>query len=337
LKTLIDNYFNWIWYQTSNPPLLLKMLSCVYKTVIALRRNCYQSGLFKSTRVAVPVIVVGNLSVGGTGKTPLTIWLVCFLRELGYQPGVISRGYTGQATHRSATLVSADSDPRLYGDEAVLIATRTQCPVVVAKQRVAAAQHLLAISQCDIIISDDGLQHLALKRDIEIIVIDGMRQFGNRYCLPAGPLREPVSRIDNVDFLVCNGSQYANAIQMTVAGNTIVNLIDQHHQRPLSSLRNQHAHVVTAIGNPQRFFQTLKQAGITFDTRVFPDHHHYSAKDLYFDDNYPLVMTEKDAVKCYHLANKNTWMLPVQAQLDTRFNEALRQLLEKKHGRCKIA
>lgn len=329
----LEHYFTRIWYQQSDPPILLKALSVVYQTLVTLRRKSYQLGLLKSTSVNVPVIIVGNLSVGGTGKTPLTLWLATFLRTLGYQPGVISRGYGGKlSTRDQATLVTADTDPLLYGDEAVLIAARADCPVVVCQCRVIAAQHLLSISHCDIIISDDGLQHLALKRDIEILVIDGERQFGNRHCLPAGPLREPISRIHHADFLICNGSNFANATRMTMVGNTITNLINQDLRQPLGSLINKPLHVIAGIGNPQRFFQTLKQAGLNFDTRIFPDHHHYCADDLEFDDDYPVLMTEKDAVKCYHLAHKNTWMLPVDAQLDSGFSKSLQHLLEKKYG-----
>ncbi len=338
LKAWLDSYFNRIWYQTSDPPLLLKLLSLIYQSLIALRSKGYQRGLFKSSTIAVPVIVVGNLTVGGTGKTPLTLWLVNYLREQGYQPGVIARGYAGDyASQSNVALVAANSDPLRYGDEAVLIATRTGCPVVVGKCRVASAQHLLLNSNCDVIISDDGLQHLALKRDIEIIVIDGMRQFGNQYCLPAGPLREPISRIHRVDFLVCNGDRFANATQMLITGDTITNLLDRDQQQPLSSLQNRPFHVVTGIGNPQRFFQALAQAGLTFNTRIFPDHHYFTGDDLHFDDDLPLLMTEKDAVKCYHLATENSWMLPVEAQLDSSFSQSLLQLLENKYGRYKTA
>ncbi|MEE9411976.1 MAG: tetraacyldisaccharide 4'-kinase, partial [Methylococcales bacterium] len=284
------------------------------------------------------VIIVGNLSVGGTGKTPLTLWLVNFLHQQGYRPGVICSGYGGNFTPKGLVqLLARNADPFVYGDEAVLIAARSVCPVVVGKSRVAAAQHLLSSSDCDIIISDDGLQHLALKRDIEIIVIDGMRLFGNRHCLPAGPLREPVSRINSVDLLVCNGSSYPGATTMTIVGSTITNLLKRDQQQPLSSLQNKSIHVVTGIGNPQRFFNALTQAGLRFDTRVFPDHHHFTLEDLHFNDDYPLLMTEKDAVKCYHLATKNYWMLPVEAQLDSKFSQSLSQLLEINDGRCKTA
>jgi tetraacyldisaccharide 4'-kinase len=336
LKAWLENYFNRIWYETSKPPLFLTILSLVYQTLIELRRSAYQLGLFKSTSIPVPVIIVGNLSVGGTGKTPLTLWLVDFLHQQDYQPGVICSGYGGNfASTGNVELLTCDADPFVYGDEAVLIAARSVCPVVVGKSRVAAAQHLLSNSDCDIIISDDGLQHLGLKRDIEIIVIDGMRLFGNRRCLPAGPLREPVSHINSVDLLVSNGNSYPNASTMTLVGSTITNLLKRDLQLPLSSLQNKPVHVITGIGNPQRFFSALTQAGLRFDTRVFPDHHHFTIDDLHFNDDYPLLMTEKDAVKCYHLATENYWVLPVEAHLDSRFSESLRQLLENNHGRCK--
>lgn len=331
----LNNYFNRIWYQTSDPSRLLKIFSLIFQSLVALRRSAYQHGFFKSSAVAVPVIVVGNITVGGTGKTPLTLWLVKYLREHGYQPGVISRGYAGNYASQDEVALVTAAEPLRFGDEAVLIATRTGCPVVVGKSRVASAQHLLLNSNCDIIISDDGLQHLALKRDIEILVIDGMRQFGNRYSLPAGPLREPVSRINSVDFLVCNGGHFANATQMLVSGDTITNLLDRDQQQPLSSLRSKPFHVVTGIGNPQRFIHALTQAGLTFDTRIFPDHHYFTSDDLHFDDDLPLLMTEKDAVKCYHLATEISWMMPVEAQLDSSFGESLLQLLENKYGRCK--
>ncbi len=336
MKAWLENYFNRVWYEPPDPPLFLAILSLVYQILIEFRRNAYQFGLFKSTSIPVPVIVVGNLSVGGTGKTPLTLWLVNFLHKQGYRPGVICSGYGGGFTPKGLVqLLAGDADPSVYGDEAVLIAARSVCPVVVGKSRVAAAQHLLSNSSCNIIISDDGLQHLALKRDIEIIVIDGIRLFGNSHCLPAGPLREPVSRINSVDLLVCNGSSYPGATEMTIVGSTITNLLKRDQQLPLSSLKNKSIHVVTGIGNPQRFFNALTQTGLRFDTRVFPDHHHFTIEDLHFNDDYPLLMTEKDAVKCYHLATENYWMLPVEAQLDSRFSESLRQLLENNHGRFK--
>lgn len=328
----LECYFNRVWYQRPEPPLLLLLLSFAYQAIIQLREKCYQFNLFKTTAVNVPVIVVGNLSVGGTGKTPLVIKLAGLLQQLGYTPGIISRGYTGQLSRtEKIELVPEHADPKLFGDEAVLICSRTDCPVVIGKSRANAANHLLSISDCNVIISDDGLQHNALKRDIEILVIDGMRGFGNRHCLPAGPLREPLSRANNVDIIVCNGGDYPDAFRMDLIGNNIVNLLSKR-QQPLLFFETKRFHAVTAIGNPERFFQSLKSAGLSFDTRIFPDHHQFTKEDLNFDDSYPILMTEKDAVKCYHLANTNTWMLPVDAQLDMAFIQALKHLLETKYG-----
>ena len=331
----LERYFNRIWYQTPDPPLFLVLLSLVYRLVTKIRKLAYQRNLLHTSGVAVPVLVVGNLSVGGTGKTPLIIWLVAFLRKHGYHPGVISRGYGGQLSKTSTpALLPRNANPVLYGDEAVLIASRTACPVVIGKSRLSAARHLLSVSNCDIILSDDGLQHLALQRDIEILVVDGMRQFGNQHCLPAGPLREPLSRINTIDLLVCNGNHFPGAFRMDLVGQTLTNLLDQQ-QQPVSFLRDKPLHVVTGIGNPQRFFQSLKLQGLDFDTRTFPDHHNYTAANLQFDDDSPILMTEKDAVKCYHLANRKIWMLPVEAQFDSTFSDALKHLLEEKHGRLK--
>ncbi len=279
------------------------------------------------------MIVVGNLSVGGTGKTPLTIWLVNELRQLGYNPGVICKGYGSlAASSPTPQLVNADSDPKQCGDEPLLIAKRCQCPVAVGQSRVNSARFLFSETNTDIIISDDGLQHLALNRTMELVVIDGIRKFGNGYCLPAGPLREPVSRLDSVDFVISNGKQLTDTFFMRVSGDQLVNLTDKSTQ-VLTDLSGSKVHVVTAIGNPQRFLSLLEVADIEFDTRIFPDHHMFKAADLIFNDHQPILMTEKDAVKCYHLANPSMWALVVNAQIDNSFKTRFRQHLEHYNGR----
>jgi tetraacyldisaccharide 4'-kinase len=285
--------------------------------------------------ISAPVIIVGNISVGGTGKTPLVIWLAEFLQQQGYQPGIISRGYGGSHSRDSKLplLVTQHTAAQQCGDEALLLAQKTGCAVAVCRQRFLAAQYLVDHCACDIIISDDGLQHLALQRTVEIVVIDGQRGFGNQYCLPAGPLREPISRLQSVDFLLWNGAGdsevYPRAYIMYFCGDEIVNLHNRSLRKTLSSLVGKPFHTIAAIGNPQRFFDRLNAAGLMFDTRVFPDHHHYCADDLQFEDDYPVLMTEKDAVKCYDLAAANHWMLPIHAQLDASFASALTQRLEK--------
>ena len=207
----LDHY----WYTRSPWLLLLTPLSLLFRVVVGARRLAYRVGIKRSTRVSLPVIVVGNITVGGTGKTPLVVWLAGYLREKGHAPGIVSRGYGGTASHWPQQ-VRADSDPAVVGDEAVLLAATTGCPMAVAPDRVAAAQALVDQGGCDVIISDDGLQHYALQRDIEIAVIDGVRRFGSGFLLPAGPLREPLKRLQQVDLVVVNGLGDGDEHRMTL-------------------------------------------------------------------------------------------------------------------------
>jgi tetraacyldisaccharide 4'-kinase len=277
----------------------------------------------------VPVIIVGNLSVGGTGKTPLLIYLAKLLRQEGLRPGIISRGYGGQARHWPQW-VDKNGDPAQVGDEAVLIAAQTGCPMAVGPARIDAARLLLENDACDVILSDDGLQHYALGRTLEIAVIDGERRFGNGFCLPAGPLREPASRLRSVDLVVCNGAaREAGEYSMQVAGNAAVNLLTGE-QKPLSFFARQSCHAAAGIGNPQRFFELLQRAGIVCETHIFPDHYAYRAADIDFHDGKPVLMTEKDAVKCRRFARENDWCIPVQAVPQAGFSERLLHLLREK-------
>jgi len=280
-------------------------------------------------RLPVPVVVVGNLSVGGTGKTPLTIWLVEFLRAAGYKPGVVSRGYGGRRQNQPLA-VFADSDPLEAGDEPVLIARRTGCPVYVFPRRFEAGQALLAACACDILIADDGLQHYALARDVEIAVIDGQRRFGNGFCLPAGPLREPPERLGEVDLIVCRGAAVPGEYPLSLACGAAVNLSDGALQRPLADFGGMKLRAVAGIGHPQRFFDDLHAAGLDFEARAFADHHRFSAEDLGLGDGVDVLMTEKDAVKCRGFANGRLWSVPLRAQLPPAFGERLLQLLKAK-------
>jgi len=322
-----------IWYKEMYLSSMFMPLSMLYVDIIRVRRFLYQIGVFKTTKIPAPVIVIGNITVGGTGKTPLVIWLAEQLIAHGYQPGVISRGYAGSQTD-SPQIVKSNSDPSLVGDEAVLLARRCHCPVVVAKKRVEAARELLANFPCNVIISDDGLQHLALFRDIEIVVIDGLRRFGNGYCLPVGPLREPQERVKRVDFVVVNGADEleANEIAMTCQGNDVINL-QTGEKKLLADFKTAKLHAIAAIGNPQRFFSMLKSAGFDIDEHAFQDHHDFKAEDLYFKDDNPVLMTEKDAVKCRKFAQAKHWYLPIDAKLPESFSQKLLKLLqEKSHG-----
>lgn len=319
----LDHY----WYTRSPWLLLLTPLSLLFRVVVGARRLAYRVGIKRSTRVSLPVIVVGNITVGGTGKTPLVVWLAGYLREKGYAPGIVSRGYGGTASHWPQQ-VRADSDPAVVGDEAVLLAATTGCPMAVAPDRVAAAQALVDQGGCDVIISDDGLQHYALQRDIEIAVIDGVRRFGSGFLLPAGPLREPVRRLQQVDLVVVNGLGDGDEHRMTLQQGDAHNLQDPDRICSLQGFRSQRVHAVAGIGHPERFFRALQQAGLQLDSHTFPDHHAFRPEDIRFGDGRPVIMTEKDAVKCRHFATQDDWYVPVEASLSGKFREQLDALLD---------
>ena len=308
-----------IWYGGKQPGVGLRALSLMFGAVSAVRRKLYALGIFRSVRLKVPVIVVGNISVGGTGKTPLVIALVEALRERGFRPGVVSRGYGASARDVSAVRdVTAASQ---VGDEAKLIFQTTRAPMRVGRDRVRAACALPAEEGVDVIVADDGMQHYRLARDIEIAVIDGVRRHGNGRLLPAGPLREAPSRLARVDFRVCNGGvAQAGEIGMHLIGDTAHALDGSALTRPLPAFERVHA--VAGIGNPDRFFMMLRTAGIDVIAHAFPDHHAFSMNDIAFDDGLPVLMTDKDAVKFTAPLN-NAWRVPVRAELPAEFFAAV--------------
>jgi tetraacyldisaccharide 4'-kinase len=312
------------WYRPS-PPWPLRALAALFGLGVRWRRVAYARGLYASVRLAPAVIVVGNLTVGGAGKTPLVIWLTERLRERGIRAGVVLRGYGGRVERaREPLLVERDSSPGLVGDEALLLRERTLAPVAVGRDRVRAAQLLLE-SGIDVVISDDGLQHLRLARAVEIVVIDGERGLGNGHLLPAGPLREPGARLARVDAIVVNGSGIGAAtaaaangppvLQMQLLGDRLQPLAGTEGAVPLTSLAGRRVHAVAGIGRPQRFFEQLRAAGLEVQAHAFPDHYRYRAADLEFGDALPVLMTEKDAVKCRPFAASGRWFLPVAASL----------------------
>jgi len=319
-----------IWYRRHPAGLLLMPLSWLFSLVVLLRRFCYHRGLLKSQSVATPVIIVGNITVGGTGKTPLVIWLIAFLKKQGYHPGIISRGYGGHA-NTWPQQVRPDSDPYMVGDEPVLLAQRCDCPIAVGPDRVATAQALLEHSECDIIVSDDGMQHYALARDIEFVVIDGIRRFGNNRCLPSGPLREPVGRLREADFLVVNGLANRGEYAMELTGTRLVNMLDKRQTREIADWAGQRVHAIAGIGNPKPFFTALRRAGLDLETHAFRDHYAYKQADLDFTDDSPVIMTEKDKVKCLRFASRDHWYLPVEAQIDERLEIPLLRKLDALH------
>ena len=301
-------------------------LSWLFRLLAWLRRFAYRIGLFQQHKLPVPVIIVGNISVGGTGKTPLVIWLAAHLKALGYNPGIVARGY-GVQIGDTPRQVDAHGSAKEVGDEPLLIARRTGCPVFVSPDRVAAAHALLEQSHCDVIISDDGMQHYALGRDIEIAVVDAVQRFGNGFCLPAGPLREPPSRLANVDLVIVNGMAKPNEISMHVTIGKVTNLSNPELTCDLAEFSGEQIHAVAGIGNPQRFFQLLKDHGLRVIERAFPDHHLFVETDITPDDKLPVFMTEKDAVKCRHFAQPQHWYLPIDVDVDSAFSSQLTELL----------
>lgn len=322
-----------LWYSDSPLRYVLIPLSKIYSAAVATRRFMYRHKLKKSVAFNVPVIVVGNLTVGGTGKTPLTIWLAQFLKLHGFKPGIVSRGYGGKAWVYPQ-IVTEESDPTIVGDEPLLIARHTHCPVVVDPNRPAAVRALLDKNQCNVIICDDGLQHYVLRRDIEICVVDGERRFGNGYCLPAGPLREPVSRKNAVDFVVTNGTPEPGEFQMTLLPRALYNIANPEAIKAPYEFVGQIVHAVAAIGNPHHFFKSLQQLGLTVVEHPFPDHHYLLPADINYGEDAIVVMTEKDAVKCRGFADERHWCLPVEPEVDVAFGE---QLLTKLKALSKSA
>lgn len=312
LRTRIES----IWYGGVPAPWWLRALVPLYRALRGLHLAPYRLGWRRPQRLPVPVVVVGNLTAGGSGKTPLVIALVDALRARGFHPGVVSRGYGGRA--RGPLLVDDVCSPAEVGDEPCLIRRRTGVAVVVGRDRVRAAQRLVERG-VDVVLADDGLQNPALARDLEICVIDGQRRFGNGLLLPAGPLREPLRRLDAVPLRVCNGAAaQAGEIAMRLAGEMAVALAGGA-TRPLESFAGARVHAVAAIGNPQRFFDRLRAHGIDVLAHAFADHHAFTAADLDFGDELPVLMTEKDAVKCLAFATPRFWCLPVRAELPPSF------------------
>lgn len=314
-----------IWYQKNLITLILYPLSLLYRVIISLRQFLYQKNIFKSHRVSVPVIIVGNITVGGTGKTPLVIALVDVLKKNGFHPGIISRGYRGKSKTWPRA-VNAKSNPMEVGDEPVLLAKNTDVPVVVGPNRVATAQKLLADFQCDVIVSDDGLQHYALARDIEIVVIDASRRFGNGFCLPAGPLRESINRLKTADFIVANGAAHTGEFQMDFELVDIVNVQDESKTINFSDCENKKITVIAGIGNTERFFSDLRNKQLKFSKHVFPDHYFFQKKDFENLTDEIILMTEKDAIRCRDFCDARYWAVRGRANLS---DDMMRLVMKK--------
>jgi len=303
---------------------LLLPVSGIFYFLSTLRKFLYQVGLLTVRHFDVPVIVVGNITVGGSGKTPIVIALVDHFKQQGKKVGVVSRGYKG-SHQQGSLLVDKNTHASKSGDEPLLIATQTQAVVMVNKDRAQAVKDLISNHKVDLVISDDGLQHYAMDRDVEIAVIDGKRRFGNGLFLPAGPLRESVSRLKSVDFVINNGALHAGEISSELVPKVFIN-VGTGKEKSLNFFKDKTCHGIAGIGYPQRFFDSLNALGVHVLPHVFADHYIYSKKDLEFTDGHPILMTAKDCVKCKEFATDRMWYLQVEADLSDDF---LKQLSSK--------
>jgi len=312
------------WYRRGALGWLLWPASVAFALVVGARRLLYRLRLLSSAHPGIPVIVVGNITAGGSGKTPLVLWIAQFLLDKGWKPGIVSRGYrtargavgAADKAPRAATIASKADE---VGDEPIVLARRSGCPVWVGADRVAVARALRAAHpEVDVLVLDDGLQHYRLRRDVEIAVVDA-RGLGNGFLLPAGPLREPASRLRSVDAVVSHGAALAGQASMQLEGDVLHRMTDAAQRRPAASFAGQKVHAVAGIGDPQRFFSHLARLGVRALEHPFPDHHPFRPEELDFGDGAPVVMTEKDAVKLRHAARPEWWVLPVTARLNPAF------------------
>jgi tetraacyldisaccharide 4'-kinase len=328
----LSHALNTLWYGNSRLRWLLWPASFAYLGLARLRRAAYERGTLAAVELPVPVIVVGNVSVGGTGKTPFIIWLARELKARGLRVGILTRGYRGTAADWPR-LVVGDTPAAEVGDEAVLLARRTECPVAAGPDRIAAARRLLDAGALDVLLSDDGLQHYRLARCFEIAVVDGVRGMGNGLCLPAGPLREPEERLRSVDAIVVNGGKWGHAgVFRAAAVVTQVYRVADRAQRTLESFKNEHVHAVAGIGNPQRFFDLLADAGLDVTPHPLEDHADLGPEDLTFEEPGAVLITEKDAVKCEGFARDDVWCVAVDLTLDADQTARLMRLVLRELG-----
>lgn len=339
------------WYKKFSWSLLLLPLSWIFSVITGLRRFGFAQGWLKQTRFDVPVIVVGNINVGGTGKTPFVVWLVEYLKGQGFAPGVVARGYGASHSKNSpdSRLLTPTCVASEVGDEPLLVFQRCDCPVAIGRSRVRSAELLMA-QGCDIIVSDDGLQHYSLARDIEVVIVDGVRGFGNKQLLPAGPLRESVKRLQQADIVVVNqGTQSSeHACQSRQLHTYIDSVTAESHvilghycveTQALRSVQTQAVANVTSlsdvglvcgIGNPERFEQAIARHGIQSESlTVFTDHHAFTAQDFQPFEHQTIIMTEKDAVKCRDFAEAHWYYLPITAEVSANVSEAITTLLRQ--------
>ena len=336
---MISTFHQWfikVWYQGSNWKYILKPLSWIFYVFISLRILLYEKGFMKIHRSNYPIIIVGNIAVGGTGKTPITMWLANHFIGMGYRPAVLTRGYKGKIGDIPIE-VSKESNPEIVGDEAIMIASKLKCPVIAHPDRNLSLGYV-SDKNIDFIISDDGLQHYQMDRDYEILIIDNERMYGNNLLLPAGPLREPISRLSRVNLILknveCEDVENDNN-RFRLVGKTAINLITGDSRLVVDFVSTK-IHAVAGIGNPDRFFRSLRKSGLDIYEHPFEDHRKYKSSDLNFNDEHEIIMTEKDMVKCKRFANPRMWFIPVEVQFDQNEKPWLldieRLIKDKKNG-----
>jgi len=316
-----------LWYSKNILSIFLLPFSWLFRLVVHTRRFYYQVVNSNVAKQAPFVIVVGNITVGGVGKTPFVAYLAHRCQRTNLNVGIVSRGY-GRADEHTLIEVLGDSSVVDVGDEALMLRHQVTCPIVVSADRCRAVEYLREHHQVDVVISDDGLQHYKLVRDAEIVIVDGVREFGNGYCLPAGPLREPPSRLKSVDMVVSNGKNPKYPYQYHVHYNEVVSINNIELRKGLDEFTIDKVHAVAGIGYPNRFFSLLEQAGLQLIPHALPDHHKFKASDLDFNDTLPIIMTEKDAVKCQTIDQDNMWYLPIQVVPNDKLEQRITTLLE---------
>ena len=328
IKNAVILWITRSWNKKYSLLLLLWPFSKIYQLIVTQRYLKHKNTLRPGNKRA-PIVVVGNLTVGGAGKTPCIIALARWLTEKGYRPGIVSRGYGGESPHYPYFVLPSCS-AKIVGDEAALLSLELALPLVIDPIREQAVDYLLANNpEVNIVLCDDGLQHLALSRDIEIVVVDAVRKFGNGLCLPAGPLREPISRLKSVDLVISQGLDAQYPANFTLEPQYCVRLTYPYNKTNLSDFIGKTVHAVAAIGNPERFFVFLEQIGLTVIRHPLPDHTWLEREDLVYNDEYPVLMTAKDAVKCKEIAHENCWYLQVKPVFNAAAEVDLEKLFKK--------
>ncbi|MCB1582611.1 MAG: tetraacyldisaccharide 4'-kinase [Xanthomonadales bacterium] len=315
------------WYGGGDVGGMVKLGAKVFGWAVATRKKLYAMGLRKTHKLKVPVIVIGNITAGGGGKTPMVIWLANHLKVMGYRPGIVSRGYGGKRKVEPL-FVTANANPAASGDEPLLMAKNTGLPVMVGKDRVKAAKALINSYSVNVIVADDGMQHLALGRDAEIVMLDAKWRTGNHMLIPAGPLREPLERLNNVDLVVFKGA-FENQHHYELEIDKIYQLNHHKQARDIATFRNQKVVAMAGIANPEGFFNSLSKAGIPIIKTAFPDHYDFSEEDFKPHAENLILMTEKDAVKCAHMQLPNVWVVKVKVVMPESTEAALNQLINK--------